>query len=208
MARALGNPAVNLPLADHRVDDHPEIVDRSEAIDGHRARLGIDLDLTNLAAVGIIRRPARRAGIGAGGLQAETEPEHRSRRRVERLGDAHLLRGEAVGGVGVAGALDGRRVEGAGVGVADDAVDGAVASDVGASVAQVAIAWVIAQGSDILPLIGARRRDRLAEALGALDVTLTPAQLAALAKAIPAGAAAGARYPEAALAHMDSERRA
>jgi aryl-alcohol dehydrogenase-like predicted oxidoreductase len=83
-----------------------------------------------------------------------------------------------------------------------------IASDVGASVAQVAIAWVIAQGSDILPLIGARRRDRLAEALGALDFTLTPAQLAALAKAIPPDAAAGARYPEAALAHMDSERRA
>jgi aryl-alcohol dehydrogenase-like predicted oxidoreductase len=82
-----------------------------------------------------------------------------------------------------------------------------LAEDVGASVAQVAIAWVLAQGSDIVPLIGARRRDRLTEALGALDVTLTPAHLAALAKAIPIGAAAGARYPEAQLAHMDSEKR-
>ena len=82
----------------------------------------------------------------------------------------------------------------------------AVADEVGASVAQVAIAWVLAQGSDIIPLVGARRRDRLTEALGALDVKLTPAQLATLAKAIPVGAAAGARYPEAQLAHMDSER--
>jgi pyridoxine 4-dehydrogenase len=81
-----------------------------------------------------------------------------------------------------------------------------VASEVGASVAQVAIAWVLARGSDIIPLVGARRRDRLTEALGALDVKLRPADLAALEKAIPVGAAAGARYPEAQLAHMDSER--
>ena len=46
----------------------------------------------------------------------------------------------------------------------------------------------------------------LTEALGALDVTLTPQHLAALAKAFPPGAAAGARYPEAQLVHMDSER--
>ena len=82
-----------------------------------------------------------------------------------------------------------------------------IAEDIGASVAQGAIAWVLARGSDIVPIIGARRRDRLTEALGALDVTLTPAHLAALAKAIPIGAAAGARYPEAQLAHMDSEKR-
>lgn len=82
----------------------------------------------------------------------------------------------------------------------------AIADGLGVSVAQVAIAWVLAQGDDIVPLVGARRRDRLTEALGALDVTLTPADLAALAKAIPVDAAAGARYPEAQLAHMDSER--
>jgi aryl-alcohol dehydrogenase-like predicted oxidoreductase len=83
----------------------------------------------------------------------------------------------------------------------------AIADDIGASVAQVAIAWVAAQGKDIVPLVGARRRDRLTEALGALDVKLTPAHLAALAKAIPPDAAAGARYPEAQLAHMDSEKK-
>jgi aryl-alcohol dehydrogenase-like predicted oxidoreductase len=82
----------------------------------------------------------------------------------------------------------------------------AIAGEVGASPAQVAIAWVAAQGQDIVPLVGARRRDRLTEALGALDVVLTPEHLAALAKAFPPGAAAGARYPEAQLVHMDSER--
>ncbi len=84
----------------------------------------------------------------------------------------------------------------------------AIAAEVGASPAQVAIAWVASQGNDIVPLVGARRRDRLSEALGALDVKLTDAHLAALAKAFPPGAAAGARYPEAQLAHMDSEKRA
>jgi aryl-alcohol dehydrogenase-like predicted oxidoreductase len=83
----------------------------------------------------------------------------------------------------------------------------AIANDVGASPAQVAIAWVAAQGNDIVPLIGARRRDRLAEALGALDVKLTEEHLAALARAFPPGVAAGARYPESQLVHMDSEKR-
>ena len=82
-----------------------------------------------------------------------------------------------------------------------------IADGIGASVAQVAIAWVAAQGPDIIPLVGARRRDRLAETLGALEVKLSPSDLAALAKALPPGAAAGERYPEAALAHMDSEKR-
>jgi aryl-alcohol dehydrogenase-like predicted oxidoreductase len=82
----------------------------------------------------------------------------------------------------------------------------AIADEIGASPAQVAIAWVAAQGNDIVPLVGARRRDRLAEALGALNVKLTNAHLAALAKAFPPGAAAGARYPQAQLAHLDSEK--
>jgi aryl-alcohol dehydrogenase-like predicted oxidoreductase len=80
-----------------------------------------------------------------------------------------------------------------------------IARSMHASVAQVAIAWVIAQGEDIIPLIGARRRDRLEEALGALPLQLTTAQLAALEQAIPANAAAGGRYPAAALEHLDSE---
>jgi aryl-alcohol dehydrogenase-like predicted oxidoreductase len=82
----------------------------------------------------------------------------------------------------------------------------AIANDVDATPAQVAIAWVAAQGDDIVPLVGARRRDRLTEALGALDVKLTDAHLAALAKAFPPGVAAGGRYPEEHLRHMDSEK--
>jgi aryl-alcohol dehydrogenase-like predicted oxidoreductase len=74
------------------------------------------------------------------------------------------------------------------------------------SVAQVAIAWVAQQGDDIIPLIGARRRDRLAEALGSLDVTLAAKDIAAIELAVPKDAAAGARYPGAAMADLDSEK--
>jgi aryl-alcohol dehydrogenase-like predicted oxidoreductase len=81
-----------------------------------------------------------------------------------------------------------------------------IAEKKGASVAQTAIAWVAAQGKDIVPLIGARRRDRLAEALASRDVHLNAGDLAAIELAVPKNAAAGARYPEAQLAHMDSER--
>jgi aryl-alcohol dehydrogenase-like predicted oxidoreductase len=83
----------------------------------------------------------------------------------------------------------------------------AIAQEVGATPAQLAIAWVAAQGDDIVPLVGARRRDRLTEALGALKAKPSPAQLAQLAKAFPPGVAAGERYPESQLVHMDSERR-
>ncbi|GBO81706.1 aldo/keto reductase [Acetobacter aceti NRIC 0242] len=74
------------------------------------------------------------------------------------------------------------------------------------TVAQLAIAWVAAQGDDIVPLIGARRRDRLSEALGALDLTLTPADLAAIEQAVPKGAAAGERYDPKQMAVLDSEK--
>ncbi|MCX5198112.1 aldo/keto reductase [Streptomyces sp. NBC_00249] len=84
-----------------------------------------------------------------------------------------------------------------------------VAEEKGVSVAQTAIAWVLAQGplrrADIVPLVGARRRDRLEEALGAMRVELTAADLAAIEEAVPAGAAAGERYPAAQMAHLDSE---
>jgi aryl-alcohol dehydrogenase-like predicted oxidoreductase len=86
----------------------------------------------------------------------------------------------------------------------------AVANTIGVSVAQLAIAWVITRAAihqaSVVPLIGARRRDRLAESLGALTVRLSPEQLAEIEQAVPADAAAGQRYPEAQLAHMDSER--
>lgn len=81
-----------------------------------------------------------------------------------------------------------------------------IAERIGASVAQVAIAWVAAQGKDIVPLVGARRRDRLEEALGATGLTLSAEDLKSLAEALPPGAAAGDRYPSEQLAHMDSEK--
>lgn len=81
-----------------------------------------------------------------------------------------------------------------------------VAEARGATVAQTAIAWVLAQGDDIVPLVGARTRERLTESLGALDVTLTADDLAAIEAAVPADAAAGERYPSSQMAHLDSER--
>jgi aryl-alcohol dehydrogenase-like predicted oxidoreductase len=81
-----------------------------------------------------------------------------------------------------------------------------VAQARGVTVAQAAIAWVLAQGPDIVPLVGARRRDRLAEALVATEVKLSTADLAAIEAAVPPGSAAGERYASAAMAHLDSER--
>ena len=81
-----------------------------------------------------------------------------------------------------------------------------VAAAKGVSVAQIAIAWVTRQGDDIIPLIGARRRDRLAEALGSLGVTLTANDMAAIERAVPKDAAAGTRYPGPAMADLDSEK--
>jgi aryl-alcohol dehydrogenase-like predicted oxidoreductase len=81
-----------------------------------------------------------------------------------------------------------------------------IADDKGATVAQIAIAWVLARGEDVVPLIGARTRDRLAESLAALDVELTGDDLAAIEQAVPRDAAAGERYPEQGMAMLDSER--
>jgi aryl-alcohol dehydrogenase-like predicted oxidoreductase len=81
-----------------------------------------------------------------------------------------------------------------------------IAQDHGVTTAQLAIAWVLSRGSDIIPLIGTKRRDRLAEALGALDLRLTPADLAALEAAIPPGQVAGDRYEPGQMAALDSEK--
>jgi aryl-alcohol dehydrogenase-like predicted oxidoreductase len=82
----------------------------------------------------------------------------------------------------------------------------AVAAAKGVTVAQVAIAWVLSRGTDIVPLVGARRRDRLSEALGALAVRLTPTDLADIERAVPRDAAAGPRYVAQQMAALDSER--
>ncbi|MFG2605662.1 aldo/keto reductase [Streptomyces sp. NPDC048514] len=81
-----------------------------------------------------------------------------------------------------------------------------IAEQKGATVAQIAIAWVLSRGEDIVPLVGARTRERLGEALGALDVTLDAADLDAIEAAVPADAAAGERYAPAQMAMLDSER--
>jgi aryl-alcohol dehydrogenase-like predicted oxidoreductase len=76
-----------------------------------------------------------------------------------------------------------------------------------ASVAQLAIAWVLARGEDIVALVGARTRERLTEALGALELDLDAEAQAELEQAVPADAAAGERYPAQQMAVLDSERR-
>jgi aryl-alcohol dehydrogenase-like predicted oxidoreductase len=81
-----------------------------------------------------------------------------------------------------------------------------IAQAKGATVAQVAIAWVIAQGADIIPVIGARRRDRLDEALGSLDLELNADDLALIERVVPKGAAAGDRYAPMQMSALDSEK--
>ncbi len=83
---------------------------------------------------------------------------------------------------------------------------GEVAAAHDATVAQIAIAWVLSRGEDIVPLVGARRRDRLHEALGAVDLHLDEGDLARIEDAVPVGAAAGARYADFAMRELDSER--
>lgn len=82
----------------------------------------------------------------------------------------------------------------------------AVADELGITVAQTAIAWVSSRGGDIVPLIGAKTRRRLTEALGAVGVSLDDDQLVRIEAAMPAGQVAGARYPAAHMAALDSER--
>jgi aryl-alcohol dehydrogenase-like predicted oxidoreductase len=81
-----------------------------------------------------------------------------------------------------------------------------VAAAHGATLAQAAIAWVLSRGPDIVPLVGTRRSDRLAEALGAPDLRLDVAALAEIEAAVPTDQVAGERYDLAQMAHLDSER--
>ena len=81
-----------------------------------------------------------------------------------------------------------------------------LATEKGISASQLAIAWVLAKGTTIVPLIGARRRPQLTESLGALQVALTPGEIARMEEAIPAAAVAGSRYDEHQMRILDSER--
>ncbi|MEH2425202.1 MAG: aldo/keto reductase [Nostoc sp.] len=82
-----------------------------------------------------------------------------------------------------------------------------IAQEHSATVAQVAIAWVLSRGNDIVPLIGARSRDRLNEALGALDLHLGEDDLTQIEAAVPLDAVAGDRYAPEQMAMLDSEKR-
>ena len=79
------------------------------------------------------------------------------------------------------------------------AVIEAVAAEKGCKPGQVALAWLLAQGNDIVPIPGTKRAERVDENLAALDVALSADDLARLSSALPPGAAAGTRYPEAAM---------
>lgn len=81
-----------------------------------------------------------------------------------------------------------------------------IATDLGITVAQAAIAWVASRGDDIVALVGARTRERLAESLGAADVELTPGQLSAIEQAMPLDQVAGTRYAQEQMAMLDSEK--
>jgi aryl-alcohol dehydrogenase-like predicted oxidoreductase len=75
----------------------------------------------------------------------------------------------------------------------------AIARDKGCTPGQLVLAWLLAQGPEVVAIPGTKRLDRLQENLGALDVRLSAADVARIAEAVPAGAAAGPRYPEAQL---------
>jgi aryl-alcohol dehydrogenase-like predicted oxidoreductase len=75
-----------------------------------------------------------------------------------------------------------------------------------ATVAQLAIAWVLAKGKDVVPLVGARKRERLNESLGAVDIELSPSEVEEIEHTVPPGTAAGTRYNAHLMGQLDSER--
>jgi aryl-alcohol dehydrogenase-like predicted oxidoreductase len=121
------------------------------------------------------------APLGRGLLTAHVDPleslaEYDARRRHPRFADANLAQNLKL----------------------VDAV-AAIAAAKGCTPAQLVLAWLLAQGDDIIPIPGTKQRARLTENLGATAVVLTDADLAAIAEAVPPNAAAGLRYPQAAM---------
>ena len=82
-----------------------------------------------------------------------------------------------------------------------------IAKEKGVTSPQLAIAWALSRGQDIIPLVGTKNRKRLADALGALQITLSKEDLAQIEAAVPASAVAGTRYDERQMQMLDSERR-
>jgi aryl-alcohol dehydrogenase-like predicted oxidoreductase len=81
-----------------------------------------------------------------------------------------------------------------------------IGQEKGVTIAQLAIAWVLSRGTDIVPLVGARTREQLRESLGALEVTLGTEDLDRIGRAVPADQVVGTRYGQAQMAMLDSER--
>ena len=81
-----------------------------------------------------------------------------------------------------------------------------VAAEKNATASQLAIAWVLSKGETIVPLVGARTRAQLRESLGALDIRLSPADVARIEATVPATAVAGTRYDDHQMRILDSER--
>ncbi len=71
-----------------------------------------------------------------------------------------------------------------------------IAADKGCTMAQVALAWLLAQGDDIVPIPGTKRRSYLEQNIAATEISLSPAEVASLSAAFPPNAASGLRYPE------------
>jgi aryl-alcohol dehydrogenase-like predicted oxidoreductase len=80
-----------------------------------------------------------------------------------------------------------------------------IAEEKGATPAQLAIAWVRSRGADIVPVVGARRRDQLKESLGAVDLALSAVDLGRIDATVSPALTAGARYDTPQMAHLDSE---
>jgi aryl-alcohol dehydrogenase-like predicted oxidoreductase len=78
----------------------------------------------------------------------------------------------------------------------------AIARRKGCTPAQLALAWLLAQGPDVIPIPGTKHRERLLQNLGALDIKLSQAEVAEISAAVPAGAVKGTRYPEAQMASL------
>jgi pyridoxine 4-dehydrogenase len=83
-----------------------------------------------------------------------------------------------------------------------------IGNEKGATPAQLALAWVRSRGADILPVIGARRREQLNESLGAMELKLDAADIARIDAAVSPALTAGARYDAPQMAHLDSESHA
>ncbi len=83
---------------------------------------------------------------------------------------------------------------------------GEIAKDKGVTTAQLAIAWVLAKGPSLVPVIGARRRTRIDEALDALAIELSADDIARIERSVPPDAVAGTRYAEPLMKMLDSER--